>query len=46
MQSEIGPGVKTCLSDAACAGSIPGWEAKIPHILQLKNPKHKTEAVL
>ena len=46
MQSEIGPGAKTSLSNAVCAGSIPGWGAKIPHDLQLKNPKHKTEAVL
>ena len=46
MQSEICPVVKTLLSNAACAGSIPGWGAKIPHDLQPKNPKHKTEAVL
>ena len=46
MQSETGPGVKTSLSNAVCAGSIPGWGAKIPRDLQLKNTKHKTEAVL
>ena len=36
-----GPGVKTSPSKAGCAHSIPGWEAKIPHVLQPKNQNIK-----
>ena len=39
------PGVKTLLFNAGSTGSIPGWGAKIPHIMA-KKPKDKTEAVL
>ena len=39
--------VKTLPSDAGDGGSIPGWEAKIPHASWLKNKgKHKTETIL
>ena len=31
-----GPVVKTSLSNAGVAGSIPGWGPKIPHVLGLK----------
>jgi len=38
--------VRTSPSDAGAAGSIPHWEAKIPHTLKPKKPKHETEATL
>ena len=38
--------VKTSSSHSGDEGSIPGWEAKIPHVWGPKNPKHKTEAIL
>ena len=42
---------KTSAFNAGGPGSILGWEAKIPHVLQPKKKKkttknHKTEAVL
>ena len=40
------PVVKTSPSSAGGVSLIPGWEAKIPHALWLKNQKVKTEAVL
>ena len=33
--------VKTSLSSAGVAGSIPGWGAKIPHALWSKNQNTK-----
>ena len=36
-----GPVVKTSPSNPGSAGSIPGWEAKIPHALQPKNQNIK-----
>ena len=41
-----GPVVKTLPSKLGGAGSIPGQEAKIPHALQPKKPKHKTKTIL
>ena len=41
-----GPVVKTWLSNAGGAGSIPVQGAKIPHALQPKNPKHITDSIL
>ena len=41
-----GPVVKTSLSSVKDMGLIPGWDAKIPHDLGPKKPKHKTEAIL
>jgi len=41
-----GPVVKTSPFNAGYADSIPGWRARIPHALQPKNQKHKTEAIL
>ena len=41
-----GPVVKTSPSNAGSVGLIPGQGAKIPHVSQPKNQKHKTEAVL
>ena len=38
--------VKTSPSNAGCSGSLPGWGAKIPHVLGPKNQKYKTEAIL
>ena len=35
-----GPVVRTLPSDAAGGGSVPGWDAKIPHTSQ---PKTKAE---
>ena len=40
------PVVKISLSSAGGAGSISGQEAKIPHALWPKNPKHNTETIL
>ena len=37
-----GPGVKTSPSNARGAGSVPGWGAKIPHVLG-KKKQNKTE---
>ena len=39
-----GPVVKTF--NAGGMGLIPSWRAKIPHALQSKKPKHKTETIL
>ena len=48
--STLSPPVKTSPANAEGAGSIPGWEAKIPCASLAKktkqNPKHKTEAML
>ena len=42
-----GPAVKTSLSNAGCAGSIPGQEANIPHApWSKKKNNHKVEAIL
>ena len=41
-----GPVVKTLPCKLGGAGSIPGQEAKIPHALQPKKPKHKTKTIL
>ena len=41
-----GPVVKTSPFHAGYADSIPGQRARIPHALQPKNQKHKTEAIL
>ena len=38
--------VRTWLSSARGAGSIPGRGAKIPHASRPKKPKHKTETIL
>ena len=38
--------VKTWPPNAGSAGSIPVWGHKIPHCLEAKTPKHKTEAIL
>ena len=37
-----GPVVKTSPPNAGGAGSIPSWEAKIPHALQPQKTKQKT----
>ena len=37
--------VKTSLSNAQGADLIPGQEAKIPHALRPKKPRHKSEAI-
>ena len=36
----------TLPSYTGCAGSIPGWEAKISHASRPKKPKHTTETIL
>ena len=41
-----GPVVKTLPSSTVGVGSIPGQGTEIPHALQPKKTKHKTEAVL
>ena len=41
-----GPVVKILRFNAGDVGSIPGQGAKIPHALQAKKSKHKTEAIL
>ena len=41
-----GPVVKTLPSNAGGVGMIPGQGTEIPHALQPKKTKHKTEAVL
>ena len=41
-----GPVVKALPSNAVGMSLIPGWGAKIPHALQPKKIKHKTEAIL
>ena len=38
--------VKILPSNAGGAGSIPGQGTKTPHVLQPKNSKHKTEAII
>lgn len=38
--------VKTSLCNAGSVGSVPGQEAKIPHVSKAKKPKHKTETTL
>ena len=38
------PVVKTLPSNAGISGSIPGWEAKIPHASWLKHQKHKNRS--
>ena len=38
--------VRTLLSNAGGAGSIPSWGAKIPHASLPKKAKHKTEVKL
>ena len=40
------PVIKISLSNAGGAGSISDQEAKIPHALWPKNPKHNTETIL
>ena len=40
------PVVETLPSNAGDASLIPGWGTKIPHAMQPKKPKHKTEAIL
>ena len=38
--------VKTSASNAGGTGLIPDLGAKIPHALQSKRPKYKTEGIL
>jgi len=41
-----GPVIKTLLSNADGAGSIPGWGTKIPHALQSKNQNIKKNPII
>ena len=42
-----GPLVKTWPSNAGGVGSVPGWEAKIPHACEhAKRTKHKTRSIV
>lgn len=41
-----GPEVKTLPSNAWSTGSIPSWEATIPHDPWPKKPEYETEAIL
>ena len=41
-----GPVVKTSPSNAGGTGWISGRRAKIPHVLEAKNPKHNKKAIL
>lgn len=41
-----GPVVGTSPVNAVCADLIPGLRAKIPHALQPKKPRYKTEAIM
>ena len=41
-----GPVVGSSPSNAGGSGSIPDQGPKIPHALEAKKPKHKTEAIL
>ena len=38
--------VKTSPPNAGSVDSIPVWGDKIPHCLEAKTPKHKTEGML
>ena len=38
--------VKTSLCNAGSVGSVPGQEAKIPHVSKAKKPRHKTNNIV